>query len=353
MFNRLHAPLIVVVLALLMLGAAPAFAKASDKDKDDLKERSLCIFDPIGASGFIYQNLRPYIIQAMEWGVDFDPRAYTSQSVAVSDFKAGRCDAVVITGVRARYFVKFSGSLDMVGGLQTYDQLRKAIRIMSSPEASKYMEQDGFEVAGVLPLGKVYLYARDRSMLQSLDHLAGKKVAVMSYDKQAKVLARVAGAVPVPASIATIGPMFNNGAVDLIYAPSFAYQALELYKGLGKDGGVLEFVLGMLTAQIVLHDKRFSEEFAQNSRTWVFKHLFDRFVQRAKQADKRIPDKYWVEVSGERERKYRSMILKVRQRLWEAHWYSHKMQHMLKKIRCTTNPGLAECTRPTEGGAIY
>lgn len=45
------------------------------------------------------------------------------------------------------------------------------------------------------------------------------------------------------------------------------------------------------------------------------------------------------------------MLVKVRQGLWDNGWYNHDMQHMLKKIRCKTSGGAAECTQQTEGGA--
>ena len=37
------------------------------------------------------------------------------------------------------------------------------------------------------------------------------------------------------------------------------------------------------------------------------------------------------------------MLGDIRQRLWDDAWYSHRMQHLLKKIRCDTDGALAEC----------
>src|SRR5699024_11730024 len=107
---------------------------------------------------------------------------------AASDLKSGRCDAANLTGIRTIHFVKFAGSLDMAGGLQTYAQERTAIRVMSSPAAAKYMTQDGYEVVGVVPLGKAFLFARNKAWLESLETLAGHKIAVMGYDQPAVTL---------------------------------------------------------------------------------------------------------------------------------------------------------------------
>ncbi len=349
MIQRLTYPMAAAALGLFMLAAGAAQPAAA---QEDVKQRSLCIYDPIGANGFIYQSFESYIVQARDWGIDFDARAYTDEAVAAADFKSGKCDAVGITGIRAIHFVKFAGSLDMAGGLQTYDQLHTAIKVMSSPKAAEHMQQDGYEVAGVVPLGKAYLFARDKDNLDSLDALAGHKIAVMSYDEQASTLARVAGLSPVPASIATFGPMFNNGSVDLAYAPSFAYNALELYKGLGEEGGIADFVLGMLSGQIVVHQDRFADDFGQKSRTWVLNNMYEPTMRRVERADADIPDKYWVEISGERDAKYRNMFRETRVELWERDWYSHRMQHLLKKIRCSSDPSLAECGMDSEGGPV-
>ncbi len=339
-------------LGTVALGAAVLLAGALQPAAAQTETRSLCVYDPIGANGFIYQSFQDYVVQARSWGIKLNTRAYTDEAVAANDFKAGKCDMVGITGIRAIHFVKFAGSLDMAGGLQTYDQEKTAVKVMSSPKAAEYMEQDGNEVVGVVPLGKAFLFARDKGNLESLDTIAGKKIAVMSYDKQASTLANVAGASPVGASIASFGPMFNNGSVDLAYAPSFAYNALELYKGLGENGGIADFVLGMLSGQLIIHKDKFPDGFGQKSRSWVFSNMFDSTLRRVKSADQEIPDKYWVHISGDRDANYREMFRNTRQELWDQNWYNHRMQHLLKKIRCSSDSGLAECSQDSEGGAV-
>lgn len=315
-------------------------------------ERSICVYDPVGASGAIIEQFQDYVLMAREAGVKFHLRPYTDEGVAAKDFKSGRCDAVGLTGIRAKQFVPFAGSLDMVGALQTYDQMHTAIQVMASDKAAPLMRNGEYEVAGVVPGGKVYLFSREKAFLESLESAAGKKVAVIGYDKQARVVANVAGASPVQASIASFGPMFNNHSVDMAYAPAIAYNALELYKGLGDSGGVADFVLGMLSAQMVIHRDRFPDGFAAESRRWAADTAWDRILPRIREADAAIPEKYWVHISGERETKYRNMLLEIRQQLWEEQWYDHRMQHLLKKIRCADDAGLAECSRDTEGGPV-
>jgi len=314
------------------------------------KNLTLCIYDPIGANGFVYQSFQSYVVAALDWGVKFTPKAYSDEEVAAADFNSGKCDAVELTGVRNIKFAKFAGSLDMLGGLQTYAQEHTAIEVLSSPKAAKYMTQGDIEVAGIAPGGKVFLFARDKANLSSLSKAAGKKVAVLDADKQASTFANVAGASPVNASIASFGPMFNNGSVDYAYAPSFAYKALELYKGLGTKGGIADYVLGMLSLQLDIHKDKFPAGFGQKSRSWVATNLWNTAIKRVKAADKEIPDKYWVHISGDRVKKYNGLIVQVRQKLWDDNWYDHTLQHLLKKIRCKGDPSMAECSQNTEGG---
>jgi len=320
--------------------------------KDDVLTRTMCVFDPVGASGMVMQQFQDYVIWARGQGIQLELRPYTDEGVVAKDMKAGRCDAAGLTGIRAKQFVEFSGSLDMVGGLQTYAQERKAIQVMASDKAAPLMKQGNYEIAGVLPGGKVYLFASHKKYLDSLQAAAGKKVAVIGYDKQAEVVANVAGASPVAATIASFGPLFNNHSVDMAYAPAIVYKPLELYKGLGEDGGVADFVLGMLSLQMVVRADRFPESFAPKSRKWAVDNAWDRVMQMVNQADASIPDHYWVRISGERETKYRQMLREIRQRLWDNGWYNQKMQHLLKKIRCSDDRGLAECSLDTEGGAV-
>lgn len=320
-------------------------------------ERSLCIYDPIGANGFIFQTFQKYVVQALNWGVKFDAKPYTDATVAMADFTAGKCDAMEIPGINNIHLEKFAGSLDMLGGLRTYKAEHTAIRVMSSPKAAKYMTENGVEVAGIAPAGKAFLFSRDKANLSDISKAAGKKVAILNNDKQATTFANVAGASAVNATIATFGPMFNNGSVDYCYAPSFAYKALELYKGLEAKGdkpmgGIADYVLGQLSLQIDIHKDKFPDGFGQKSRSWVANNMWSTAIKKVKESDAGIPKKYWVHIDGERTKKYNNLTVQVRQKLWDDGWYSHKTQRLLKKIRCKNNPSMAECSENTEGGPV-
>ncbi|ROO31964.1 RND transporter [Salinisphaera japonica YTM-1] len=334
---------LVFGLGLLVITATVSAAPA--------KERTFCIFDPVGANGVFYQIAQNYVIQANAWGYKLKPRAYTDEQVAARDFKAGRCDLAALTGIKTINFVKFAGSLDMVGGLQTYDQERTAIRVMSSPKAAPYMQENGYEVVGVMPFGKVFIFARRKQYLDSLADSAGKKIAVLTGDKQQTTIVDAAGASAVNASIATFGPMFTNGSVDMAFAPAIAYDGLELSKGLGQQGGIADLVLSMLSVQIIVHQGRFPDDFGARSRRWVIDHLFDKALVRMRAAEDDVLPRHWVDISPQNKARYVELLRRARGDLWASGWYDHRMQHLLKKIRCDSDSARAECSQATEGGA--
>lgn len=324
----------------------------SDQSSAADQVRRLCIFDPNGADGLIYQAYDSYVIQAHQWGYKLKRQPYKDEAVLANDFKAGRCDMAAMTGFRALEFVKFAGSLDMAGGLRRYSSEKQAVAAMSSNKAAPYMSANGYTVAGILPLGKAYLFSGQREYLTAQGGLVGKKIAVLKYDKQASAIAKAAGAAPVPASISAFGNLFNNGAVDMAYAPATAYRPFELARGIGKQGGVSDFVLGMVSDQLLIHTKRFVAGYGSRSRHWTLDHLFDPVLARVQTAEQQIPSASWVQLSPERTDDYQQMIRDARQQLWAKGWYSHRMQHLLKQIRCANKPGAAECTAQSEGGAI-
>lgn len=333
-------------LAATALLAASATAPAAATD------RSLCVFDVIGANGDVYQLMTDYALAAKEWGVNLRLRAYTEESLAMADFQSGRCDAVVLTGIRNRALVPFPGSLDMMAAKPTYEHARMAYSVVHSERAAELMRNEAYETVGVVPGGMVYLFGKQGEALPDWNRLAGSRVAIMSYDEQASEMVRYVGGAVVPASPSTFAGMFNSGSVDLAYAPAFAYTALEMYRGLGENGGILNYNLGILSFQINTRWERFPDDFGQQSRNWVMGNLWDQGMRLIEQAEAEIPDHYWIELDDAARESYNQMFADVRQALWDQGVYSQRTQSLLKQIRCRLEAGRAECSADTEGGPV-
>ncbi|MBU0552091.1 hypothetical protein KKF91_03225 [Myxococcota bacterium] len=309
--------------------------------------RTLCVYDPSGANGDIFNLIKDYRTAAVAWGVDFELKPYTDEKTAADDFKAGQCDATLITGVRARAFHRFTATIEAMGALADYKQLKGVIKKLSSKPASKLMKKGDYEIGGIFPGGAVYLFVRDKN-IKTVSDLAGKKMATLSFDKAAKVMVEKSGASMVAADIGTFSGMFNNGSVDACYAPAYAYKALELYKGIGKTGGVLKYPLAQLTLQLVLKTNRFTPEFGVESRAYAA-NQFDMALKLNTAAEKLIPAGEWINIDKAARDKYDAMFIDVRVRLRdEEKVYDKSMLTVLRRVRCQADGARAECAEKRE-----
>ena len=312
----------------------------------ELEKRTFCVYDPLGANGSIYGMTKDYSTIALEWGVDFHLRAYTDEKIAVDDFKAEQCDAVLMTGARARPFNKFTATVEAIGGVPSDDVMRTLVNTIASPKAAKFMTEGRYEVAGILPAGPIYLFLRDRTV-DSVEELSGKRIATIEYDEPSMKLVNHVGASVVPSNSANFSGKFNNGSVDAAYAPAVAYKPLEMYKGLGTKGGILRFNLAYLDFQLILHKDRFPADFGQKSRLKIAS-VFDRMRGFIDKDTAEIDPKYWVDLSKDDRDKYNQMLRNVRISLRDEGVYDANMLRLMRKLRCAETPAAAECVEKLE-----
>lgn len=304
--------------------------------------KNLCVFDMLGSNGPYFAEMKDYKTAAIGWGVDFTLKPYTNERVATEDFKAGTCDAVIFTGIRARQFNPFTGSIDAIGSIQDYGLLKSAISTISSKKAEKLMFNDPYEIVGILPAGAAYMFVKDRTV-DTVGELAGKRIAILDSDPAQTEMVTFVGAAPVGTTIANMYSEFNNGSVDVTYGPAIMYEAMELYKGLEPDGGVIQFSLAQLTLQIVIRKAKFPEGFGQNSRDFALSR-FDRLVDVIEKSERKIPQKFWVSIPETDKTNYNEVFRQARIRLRDKGIYNGKMLTIMRRLRCEKNPQLAECT---------
>lgn len=321
----------------LAVSAAPAPATAP---------LTYCVYDPIGAQGQSYGMARDYALVARTWGVNLNLRAYTDERVAADDFKAGQCDAVAITGLRARQFNSFVGSIDSIGAVPSYQHLRNVITTLSNPRLADRMVNAGVEVVGIIPLGAAYVHVRDRS-INSIEKAAGRRIAVFDYDKSQARMVQQLGAQPVAADITNFGTKFNNGQVDIIAAPAIAFKPLELHRGLGTTGAIYRFPLIQLTANVLIRKDRFPADFGVKSRAYVQSQL-DVANRMVDAAEREIPSRYWLELNAADRSKYFQMMKEARMQMTRDGFYDPRMMNLLKRVRCQIAPTDAECADSTE-----
>jgi hypothetical protein len=325
--------------------AASGLAAAAPPAKA-LQKVTFCIYDPLGTRGDAFSIAQDHALVARQWGVDMQLRPYTDERVAAEDFKAGHCDGVAITTIRARQFNSFVGSVDSIGAVPSVKHMRLLEETLANPKLAPRMVNGDYEVAGVIPMGAAYVLVTDRR-IDSVEKAAGKKVAVLDLDKaQAKIVQRL-GAQPVATDLSNFAGKFNNHQVDVLVAPVVLYQPMELYRGVGTKGAIYRFPLGQISATLLIHQKRFPPGFGQKSREHVLTQM-DKAFAVATRAEKDIPESQWLSLSAADEARYFKMMREARIQLMNEGIYDKAMMRLLKNIRCRVEPGRAECAMSDE-----
>jgi hypothetical protein len=322
----------------LMLLALPLTAAA-------VKERTVCVFDIIGKAGDQYNIMTDFRTAALNQGYKLKLKAYTNERIAGEDLSSNQCDAAALTGIRAKQFNKYSGSIDSIGSIPNYEVMRMVMTVLGSNNESvnEKLTANGYTVMGVMPMGAAYLFVKDKS-IDNVDALAGKSIAVMEYDKSQARMARRVGMSPKLSDITNFAGRFNNNVVDIAFAPLAAYKALELYKGMKPNGGIIDYVLGQLSMQFIGHQNRFESEFAAWARSWFADQGYKRAMQVINNAREAVPKKWWIRIPEEDEKRYNAMMREARIPMTKDGLFSKDMMTLLRKIRCKVDAGRAECS---------
>ncbi len=326
-----------------------AIARLSGIDKlpeGQRLKRVICIWDLVGRNGPIFGAAMEARAQALEFGVELEMVPYTNEGVMVEEFKAGRCDAALMSGLRARQFNKYTGTIDAIGAVPDRDHLRTLFQVATHPSKAGHMVRGDYVILGVFPAGAAHVFVNDRE-INTLAKAAGRKVAVLDYDPmQSKMIAGV-GATPVATDITRAPGMFNNGVVDILAAPLLAYEILELYKGMTPGGGIIKYPLAQITMQLVGKLEKFPNEAAQLIRESSFEQ-YDRIITMIAQEEVKIPERWWIPIPEADMKEYDGMMQQARISLRDMDYYDADMLSLQRRIRCKFAPERGECVNPTE-----
>lgn len=327
---------IIFGLTTLFMGiSAPAYAV-----------QNICVFDLLGKAGESYKLMEEWALSAKTWGADVKLVAYQNEDRADLDFKAGKCDAVSMTSMRARTFNKFAGSIDALGGIPSNSIAQKAIAYVLDKRNAKRMlsNTNGLktEVAGISQIGLAYIYVRDKN-INSIEKLRGKKFAILEYDDAQRIMVKRIGAIPVNSDISDFVKKFNSGEVDVVAAPAYAYKPLEMSKGLGANGIIINLPVVNVTMDLVIRPDSFPNDFGQQSRNWFLKQMPKSFsmVQRLEAG---VPKKYFFSLNDDDKMKYQKILRDGRIELTRQGIYDPTMMSVLKRARCTVERTNFECS---------
>ncbi len=313
---------------------------------------SFCVYDPVGTKGDAASRSSDLALAARKWNVHTTVKVYTDERIAAEDFKAGQCDGVVVTSLRARQFNKFMGSIDAIGGIRNYQEMRSLLRTLSSPGIVPLTISGPYQVIAAIPLGGAYVFVNDRS-INSIEKAAGKKVAVLEWDKSQAKLVQQLGAQPVASDISNFAGKFNNGQVDIVVAPAIVFKPLELYRGLGTKGAIFRFPVVMISGSIIINRERLAKQVpdldarVEQMRQFAYSSVEEAFSFVAK-SEKEIDEKYWLDLTPADKDKYQRMLREARLMLTQDGTYDPQMMKVLKRVRCKAEPQNYECALKDE-----
>lgn len=310
------------------------------------KEQVVCVWDLLGEQGDATNLAKDYVLAARSWGANIKLKIYTNEGVAADDFKAGQCDGVLMTGLRGRQFNQFTGSIDSVGAIPSYTHMRDVIDLLANPRLAPRMVSGPYEMVGAVPVGAAYAFVNDRS-INSLAKAAGKKVAVLDWDKSQAEMVKVVGAVPVAADLTTYAGKFNNGQVDILFAPIPMYKPMELYKGLGTNGAIARFPVLQITMQLIIRHDRFPQGFGIKSRSYIAQQV-PRFFGMIRNTEREVDPKHWMHVPLSDRDGYDKVMREMRIHMTKSGYYDPTMMTLLKRVRCKREPDAAECSLTDE-----
>jgi hypothetical protein len=321
--------------------------------------QKMCMFDPMGTQGYLYNMMKDYVVAMQRTGVFFEIKAFTNEAIAVEEFRVGQCDAFWSTAFRSRQFNPTTAAIDSLGATSiirdgrvdiysSYEVLRKLIQTyaLRSPKVTRLVVRGDYEVGGIMPFGIAYPIVNDRR-IDTVEALAGKRIASFDYDKAQAIMIKKMGAQPVSADTTTFATKFNNGLVDMIAAPTIAYKALELHKGIGTKGAFIRFPVMLLTYQMILNRTKFSEDFGAISREYWATQI-DRALQVVRLTDSDIPLATWSDLDPEKATKYTLMLREARIEIAGLGIYDKRGLRIIKRMRCKVNPADAECSTKSE-----
>ncbi|HVK98803.1 MAG TPA: putative solute-binding protein [Dongiaceae bacterium] len=303
---------------------------------------TMCVYDPIGASGPLFQSFGYFKTEALAWGVEIDLKAYNDERIAAEDFKAGLCDLVNVPGFRARAFNRFTGTIDSIGALPTYEHLKIVLQTLASEKAAPLMVSGDYEVISIIPAGAIFMFVSDKN-IRSPETMAGKTIAVLDNAPELPKLVAQAGMTPVASTLANLYSKFNNHSVDITAGPALVYEPMELYKGLEPNGGILDFPFMQATIQVLGRHSKLPPGFGLRARQYG-DQTFEQALRMIKISETGIPEKYWVRVPREDSIAWSEVFRQNRLALRKENIYDSKALTLFRRVRCKLEPSLPECT---------
>jgi hypothetical protein len=329
--SRIVLSAIYALFAMMLLDAQGASAQ------------TLCIYDPLGAAGDYYALFKDYQLEAQRWNVHLNLEPYPDDRQLIVNFENGHCDMASMIGLRARKYVKFTGTIDAAPGtLSSYIEVRNLLSVLAQPKVGRYLAEGKYENVGILPLGAGYAVVADRNIL-SLRAAAGKRVLVPSLADNLDELLKQLKLVKVPTEVQDYGRAFAQGKADIVLIPMLLFKPLEIDKALTSfNGGILRRPLFEFTMQVIDHADKFPPGFGQQSREYIY-HQIDHTLSMARNLENQTDARFWLYVKRSDFEDWDETNRSVAAEMARQGILDRRLLSLTKRIRCATNPDEPEC----------
>lgn len=305
------------------------------------KEVTWCVYDVAGNRGDTMQLMKDYVIAAKSWNMSIDAKVYQNEEQAVQDYNNKKCDGLVASTFITKSLNNFTGSIGAVGLIPDNQVAKSLFMTLASPTVASSMLQNGHEVVGWMPLGNAYFMVKD-NRLNSITQLAGRRLSVLKYDLSQQRMAKRVGAQPVVITFDNAGQKFINDEIDILAAPIYAYQPLQLNQALGHRGGVINFPVSFISLNFLIRQQAFPAGYGQKSRDW-FKARTPRMMQNVVQWERTLPNKYWYDIPAADRSAYQRLLAQLRKEFIKTRVYDPALISMVLRINCRVNPQYFEC----------
>lgn len=233
---------------------------------EDLIDRSLCLFDPVGRSGDIHASALDLQSEYLSLGVRFTIKTYTGESQVKRGFSEGICDAIVVTGILANEYNKFVSTLEMIGGFDHGQQVRSVFYALASSRFSSLYINNGIEMVGLFSGGFLYPFVDDERYT-NLSLLEQERMFLVRGDVVNPAVIKHMKVVPSYGNSTNFASTFVQGKSQLLLAPLAVVEPLGISDYVKtKKAGYVDLPFRLLTLQAYIRRDRFPEDFGEKAR---------------------------------------------------------------------------------------
>ena len=323
----------------LMLGTLCVVAVGSAQ----AASKQLCVFDIMGSNGDIMALAKDYALVAKQWGVDIEPKTYTSLDDALADFEVKKCQGIIADNYATKKYNSFMGTVGAVGAIHDYELAKKVLIALGSPKLASKLKNKNYEVAGYIPYGLAYIFTKDRS-INSIETMRNKRFGVLGIDPSQARIAKRVGMKPVSMTFDNAASKFRKGEIDIIPAPKVVYKPFEVQKIIGDNGGVANYPLAFMSMNLILHKSEFPNTLGQKSRSWFSKKT-PQMIKIVEKWDATVPEKVQYGIPEIDRSSYDLLLSQLRKEFIDNRMYDATMITLIRHLRCNQEPNFIECKK--------